>query len=229
MFPNIWDHVSPKVFSPMAVFCDSLTSTTNGAKNGINKYVVSVGVGKHYEMKDILIMMEGNKLRISGKTKEILKNGFNEHKFQREYEIPENVDTKTMSSKLSKDGTLHVIFLKKGGEFLEDIQYFNTPHEFKIKINTKEFIVEEISIRIVGKDLILEATRKSSTFGDNGTSKSVTSGYMSRSIRLDEDVDVDQIKAVEMDNWIEISAPRNTLYRMKIEKTLKIEKQKINH
>lgn len=220
VFSNIYDSIAPLAIPPYGLMFGNYKrprSTTNEDK----KYIISITIGKNFEEKDIKIKTEKRKLKISGKSTETLKNGNNVHQFEREYDIPENVDIKTMSSKLS-NGVLHVVFDRIHVEPKKEIEYLSNDKEFKVNINLDGFKPEEMKIKLVGNDLNIEATKSSESKSEDGCCHSM-SGYVSRTIKIPSEVQLEKIKAVKSESGVEISAPKDPKKAVKTERVLKIE------
>ncbi|KII60579.1 hypothetical protein RF11_09465 [Thelohanellus kitauei] len=174
-----------------------------------NRYVVSIGIGTFYDMKDIKTEMHRRKLKVSGCSTETLKEGRNQRRFEREYDIPEDVDLSTLKSSLTEDGTLHIRFKRMCSEPKEKVKFLPNDKEFRIRISMEEFKPEEISIRVVDRYLVVEATMKSNKHYEDETKIQSSSGCILRVIRLGDDVDVDNLRAVCSNGAIEIFSPIN--------------------
>ncbi|KII60580.1 hypothetical protein RF11_09466 [Thelohanellus kitauei] len=188
-----------------------------------SRHVVSIGIGTFYDIKDIKTEMHGRKLKVSGCATETLKEGRNHHQFEREYDIPWDVDLSTLKSSLTEDGTLHISFKRMCLEPKKEVEFLSNDKEFRMRINMEEFKPEEISIRVVDRDLLVEVTRKSHKLNEEGTNIQSSSGYISRTIRLGDDVDVDHLRAVSSNGVIEIFSPRNPHRANKNGRKLEIE------
>ncbi|KII66765.1 hypothetical protein RF11_15230 [Thelohanellus kitauei] len=191
-----------------------------------NRHVVSIRIGTFYDMKDIKTEMHGNKLKVSGYATETLKEGKNEHRFEREYDIPHYVDLSTLKSSLTEDGTLHISFkymcLEPKKE-AKEVEFLSNDKEFRMRINMEEFKPEEISVSMVDRNLVVEATRKSQKLNEDGTNIQSSSGYIWITIRLGDDVDLDHLRAVSSNGVIEIFSPRNPHLAFKTGRKLEIE------
>ncbi|KII71432.1 hypothetical protein RF11_02948 [Thelohanellus kitauei] len=194
-------------------------------KTNSNKHVVSISIGKFYDLKDIKTEMKGNKLKVSGSANETLKHGCNKHVFEREYEIPNDMDLSTLKTKLAIDGTLHISFKRKHVEPKKDIEYLSTKQEFKVRINVEGFKRDEISVRVIDRDLTVEATRKSEVVNEDGTKTKSSSKHISRTISLGDDVEVDHLRVVHTNGSIEVSAPKDPDRAHKKARKLEIEQE----
>lgn len=223
-FSNITDTVSPLSMYPVHCY-DPFYSRRRQSKVHDKKYIISISLGHGYKIEDIKATLEGQKLKVSGSAVEITKNGKNQHQFEREYEIPEYVDLKTMQKCLCQDGTLCITFEKKVVEPKKEIEDLSKDSEFKMKIYTHGFKQEEISIKIVGRDLVIEASKKCESKSEGCKPQECCSRYFARTIRIGEEVDVDKLKVVKTsDDYLEISAPRDVAKLKPAERKLEIEK-----
>ncbi|KAF0985727.1 hypothetical protein HZS_1675 [Henneguya salminicola] len=221
---NIVDAVSPflyhQPYSLMEPYAPS--RRTNRKRN--DKYMISLNIGKTYEMNNILTKIEDRKLKVSGKAVESLKNGSNEHQFERQYDIPENVLLDTMKTELSPNGTLHIAFNKKCEEIKQEIEDISKEDEFKIKVHFKGYNPNELSVRVAENNIIVEGTRKSQYASESGNTQSVSSGYISRTVRLPLEVQSDKLRAViASDGCLEIFAPKDPNRVRPTERKLQIE------
>ncbi|KAF0993274.1 hypothetical protein HZS_5545 [Henneguya salminicola] len=200
VYSNIMDAVSPFAVSPFTVspldWCDPYGHKQKRHRPDNKQYIISIGVGSYYELKDIVTSIEGRKLKVCGKAIEQIKNGTNTHHFEREYDIPENVELDSMKTTLSRNGTLHILFDKKHIEPKKELEDLSTDLEFRLKISLQGYKPEEMNVRVVGRELIVEATHKSNVTTEGCTTESCLSGYMSRRIRLGDDVDADKLRVV---------------------------------
>ncbi|KII67452.1 Heat shock protein Hsp-16.48/Hsp-16.49 [Thelohanellus kitauei] len=220
---NVMDVVSPFAYSPLD-FYDPFRMGHH-RKPHEKKYVISISVGPHYKIEDIHTSLDGKKLKVDGSSVQTTPNGQNQHQFSREYDIPDDVDLKTMKKHLSADGTIHITFDKVFVEPKKDIEDLSKDTEFKLKINTHGFKPEEISVRIVGRDLIIEATRKCEAKTETCKADSCYSRYLKRSVRLGDEVDIEKVRVLSTaDGCLEIVAPRDLSKIKAAERKLEIEK-----
>ncbi|KII70138.1 Heat shock protein Hsp-16.48/Hsp-16.49 [Thelohanellus kitauei] len=193
------------------------------SKSKSNRYVVPIGIGTFYDMKDIKTEIHGRKLKVSGCATETLKEGSTQHRFEREYDIPEDVDLSTLKSSLTEDGTLNITFKRMCLEPKKKVKFLLNDKEFKMRISMEGFKPEEISIRVVDRYLVVEATRKSNKINEDRKKIQSSSGYILRTIRLGDDVDVDNLRAVSSNGVIEISSPIKSHRSIKKGRKLEIE------
>ncbi|KII66779.1 hypothetical protein RF11_15245 [Thelohanellus kitauei] len=198
-------------------------SRTNSLGRKRKPHVMSIAMGGCYKEGDINTVVEGNKLKVSGKSIESLKNGNNQHQFEREYDIPDDADVSTMKSELV-NGYFHVIFERKHVEPKKELEYLSTDEEFRVRVNFTGYKPEEMSARLVANNLIVEASKKSSENSEIDGQKSSMSGYVSRTIRLPDGVQLENLRAVSSAEGLDIFAPIDPKLRP-IERKLQIETQ----
>ncbi|KII62079.1 Alpha-crystallin B chain [Thelohanellus kitauei] len=222
---NVFDVVSDFFRFPSSLMPQPYSGLRSQRRPKSDSYVLSIGVGTFYDLKDIKTEMHDDKLKVSGTAKETLKHGVNQHQFEREYDIPEDVDLSTLKTRLTTDGTLRITFQRKHVEPKKELEYLSNDQEFRVRINMEGFKPEEMSIRVVDRDLVIEATRKSHTVNPDGTKTQSSSGYISRTIRLGDDVEIDHLRAVNSNGSIEVSAPRDPQRAIKTDRKLEIEQK----
>ncbi|KAF1745360.1 hypothetical protein MXB_4621 [Myxobolus squamalis] len=221
---NILDVVSPLLNSPMSLY-DHLSQRKRSRRNNDKQFIISITVGEHYQMEDINTEIDGLKLKVSGKCIQTLKNGKNSHNFQREYDLPADVDLTSMKKSLSPSGTFHIVFDKKHIEPKRVLEDISKDDEFRLKVNFYGFKPEEISVKIVGRDVIVEGARKSHPLSESECIYSTCSGYISRTIRMGDEIDMNQLRAkISPDGSIEIFAPKLMDKIQPVERMLPIEK-----
>ncbi|KII66777.1 hypothetical protein RF11_15243 [Thelohanellus kitauei] len=179
LISDVCDPFHHCIVSPINLLYGSRANSTRKRK----PHVMSIAVGGFYKEGDIKTVIEGNKLKVSGKSIESLKNGNNQHQFEREYDIPDDADVSTMKSELV-NGYFHVIFERKHVEPKKELEYLSTDEEFRVRVNFTGYKPEEMSARLVANNLIVEATKKLSENSEIDGHKSSMSGYVSRTIRL---------------------------------------------
>ncbi|KII70665.1 hypothetical protein RF11_04468 [Thelohanellus kitauei] len=184
---------------------------------------MSIAVGGCFKEGDINAVVDCNKLKVSGKSIESLKNGSNQHQFEREYDIPDDADVSTMKSELS-NGYFHVIFERKHVEPKKELEYLSTDEEFRLRVNFAGYKPEEMSAKLIANNLIIEASKKSSEKSEVDGQKSSMSGYVSRTICLPDCVQLENLRVVSSTDGLDIFAPIDPKLRP-IERKLQIETQ----
>ncbi|KII73518.1 hypothetical protein RF11_05344 [Thelohanellus kitauei] len=222
LYNNILDTVNPNFF-----FLNNLLTPFGFGKRRSyddGKYVISIVVGSAYKKNDIKTSVDGRILKVVGKSEEKLKNGNNNHNFERTYEIPQHVDIKSMKTELDSDGTYRVIFDKNAIASKKEVEDLSTKNEYIMKYNFQDFKPGELSVKVHGRNLIVEGSKKYQSTNEDGTMKYSSNSYISKSISVDDDVDIDKLRAITAsDGSLEIHAPRSLSKIKSSERNIQIE------
>ena len=124
---------------------------------------------KDYEPSDIALKVDGNKLIISGKRHTENKYGSDSSKFERVYNIPENVDVGGFTSKINHEGKLEIEAPK-----IKEVKYQETEqsiqqddNKFRAVFDVTKYKPEEVSVKVQGNQVIVHGEQKSESKDDD--------------------------------------------------------------
>lgn len=210
VYSNIMDSIDPFSSIPKSFMVDNFPFSRK-RRHDDTKYVISISVGKHYKLSDIKISVESKKLIVKGDSSESFKNGKNQHHFERSYDLPDSVNSKSMKSSINDNGVLVISFDKVPSSSSKEMVDSSTDKEFSIKYNFENFQPDEVSVKVHNRDIIVEASKKSSMVNHSDNVKVSSSAYISRTLHVSDDVDIEKLKAVQnSDGSVEIKAPKSS-------------------
>ena len=135
----------------------SQTSKDSHADKG--NFRVSLDV-RHYKPDEISLKVDGNKLLVSGKRHKKSDYGFETSQFERSYPIPDDVDAKSFTSKISENGLLEIeapkrVVAKASGNV---VQQDDT--KFKAVFDVSDYKPGEVSVKVQGDLLLVSGEQK---------------------------------------------------------------------
>ncbi|KAF1741999.1 hypothetical protein MXB_3806 [Myxobolus squamalis] len=227
-FEKLWS-MTPSYFSPMF----SPFKSWMDPEKTLRSHTIYVDVGRDYSPEDIHTSVEDGKLKICGKTQKKDEHGVASHEFNKEYDLPKNVEVDSMKTELDHYGGLRIHFKRKLEEHsttniikcLEpECEDLSTEKEYHIKIWVPGYDPKDLSISTKGRELVIEGKRKKEESSEDGLSHYCECGSYKRSIYLGDDIEEDTVKAkFTTDGSVEVMAKKDPKKLKHTEKKLKIE------
>lgn len=169
-------------------------------------FVVKVQVG-HYKSNDIKINVDGQKLKVHGKKETKSKYGVDKSEFNREFDLPKDVLTDTLTHYVTSDGVL-VIEAKKKIDVRYPFQDHSNKDKFEVIFDVKCYLPEEVNVTLHEKTLIVEGSHVCET-KCKGSVKEENKSFK-RVIKLDRDVDENTLKITrKKDGYMKIEAKKD--------------------
>ena len=122
--------------------------------------------------------------------------GFEKSEFERRYHVPEMVDTHTLTSKITADGVLCIEAVSKPKltrESSTDDQLVNLSDNFKISLSVSEYKPDEVSIKVVGRELVVHGETRDEDGGEHG--QIMHHKQFTRHFNIPEDVNMDSLSS----------------------------------
>lgn len=177
-----------------------------GNENEGDKFKVHLDV-KHYKPDEISTKVEGRTLTVQGQHTHESEHGFEKSEFQRQYTLPEDVDTQTVTTKITQDGVLCIEAAKQVKSLPENENASPDESKLQLAFNVSGYKPDEISVKVVGRNLVLHGESKNDKTESDG--QFVHHKQFTRQIYIPEDVDISALSSrFSKDGKVIIEAPR---------------------
>ena len=195
-------------------------------KRDEDKFAVTLDA-RHYSSEEITLKLEEGKLIVKGKHHRESEHGFESSEFSRSYTLPPDVDPKSLTSNITKEGTLHIEANKvQPGAIVSigDGEAQEGDGKFRLNLNVSGYKPDELTVKVQGRDLIIRGEQKSEEKGEE--SSHYHHKKFIRQFSVPEDVNLDALTSkLSKDGKLCVEAPRDPALLPK-ERVLAIEEEK---
>lgn len=184
-----------------------------------NVFWVTLDV-KHYRPEEITLKVDGQLLVVSGKHYNQTEAGYESSEFQRKYNIPDSIDTHTLTSNITQDGVLCIKAVNQLSH--TDDEDKEQKENFQVTLDVAGYQPDEITIKVHDRNLIIHGESKQEKDSHHGQ----TSHHQqfTRHFTLPSDVDIDVLSSrYTKDCKITVEAPRGSVSPQT--RTLQIKKE----
>ena len=182
---------------------------------------------RHYTPEEISLKIEEDKLIVTGKHHRESEHGFESSEFSRSYTLPPDVDPKSLTSNITKEGTLQIEALKIKPEAIASASDGGAQEgdgKFRVNLNVSGYKPDELTVKVQGRDLIIRGEQKSEEKGEE--SSRYHHKQFIRQFSVPADVNLDELTSkLSKDGKLCVEAPRDPALLPK-ERVLAIEEEK---
>uniref|UniRef100_A0A7M5V3S4 SHSP domain-containing protein n=2 Tax=Clytia hemisphaerica TaxID=252671 RepID=A0A7M5V3S4_9CNID len=178
--------------------------------NDGRKFQIKLDV-THYRPDEITMKVDGKSLIISGKHHNQTENGFESSEFQRKYDIPDDINSHTLTSNITPAGILCIEGVRVGKKPTASTSSIEVKDDsFHISLEVGGYSPDEISVRVNHRELVIHGERKDEENHDEIGGKSIHHQQFTRRFVLPDDVDPDSLSSRYSKDMITVVAPRKT-------------------